>query len=675
MPTPTGGERLSRGVRSRAEVGLGHDFSHVRLHRGPDAERVTSEFHAEGVTTGSHVYLRPGLSTTGGFGQHVLHHELAHVVQQAGPRPLGGRHGDMPSVGSDARHIRLDPARESAADRAASRAASGVPVTAPADVGGRSSGIQPKFAAAFVQDMLKRLTGPGFQKSDKVEKAVEEVAKRDLEGNALVAALQSALPTALLNAKFHAPFEAGRDAIKKYITAETQNIAAFVPELLKRAGAIVSGVKEGDKPAPQFFYLPPKWVGLEIERFLFDQLGLVFKVQIKPNDEKQRVGAKQRLVVDTNAPIKLAELAYVHLPNLAPHKSGNELWEHLLNNTFGKGYPDYVKADSRPLYQAAARLIVGRYGPRPNVFASRGDWRLSRSTAKSIDSLAGRIATVAKGKWPSPRDYANPSAQGGVGAVGLRVGTYGVWGPMTTDERQAHHITQFLLMQFLANAARHTPFYSWAREKGLYPGLEPLSGGKVNKISGLSGTIDVAKWYGSGERGDDMPTIFLSTYTHQSGIHYRSSKSDEPGQKDAQPGQSATLRNEFTKAAADFLAEKGAPGEGQRIFRSERSGIALGELSKLQQNAKGDNDTKGSALTKNKLREAIFVAARAVYKDMHDDMDPKLAIAIRQREVQYYNEIAKQKQMTDELTSADVKKALDAARDANDAFAKKAGLV
>ncbi len=137
----------------------------------------------------------------------------------------------------------------------------------------------------------------------------------------------------------------------------------------------------------------------------------------------------------------------------------------------------------------------------------------------------------------------------------------------------------------------------------------------------------------------------------------------------------ATLRNVFTDAAADALAEKGAPVEGKNIFKSERTGIDLGALNDLQKYAIDDEHTQGSPLTKKMLREAIFVAARAVYKDMHDDMDPKLAIAITQREVQYYNAIAKEKHMTDELTSADVAYALKAARDANDDFAKEARLV
>jgi hypothetical protein len=62
---------------------LGHDFSGVRVHTGPEADRAAREVAAVAFTTGDDVFLgadadRPGSAQ----GDRLLVHELAHVVQQ-----------------------------------------------------------------------------------------------------------------------------------------------------------------------------------------------------------------------------------------------------------------------------------------------------------------------------------------------------------------------------------------------------------------------------------------------------------------------------------------------------------------------------------------------------------------------------------------------------------------
>jgi hypothetical protein len=58
---------------------------------------------------------------------------------------------------------------------------------------------------------------------------------------------------------------------------------------------------------------------------------------------------------------------------------------------------------------------------------------------------------------------------------------------------------------------------------------------------------------------------------------------------------------------------------------------------------------------------------------MRTDMKPKLETAILEREVQYYNEVATQKQMPERLTKSHTQKALDKAVRMNEQFAKDAG--
>ena len=85
----SGGKPLPDTVRGKMETALGADFSGVRVHVGPQAERIG----AIAFTTGNDIYFAPGRyqpETT--QGQQLLGHELAHVVQQRAGRvrnPLG----------------------------------------------------------------------------------------------------------------------------------------------------------------------------------------------------------------------------------------------------------------------------------------------------------------------------------------------------------------------------------------------------------------------------------------------------------------------------------------------------------------------------------------------------------------------------------------------------------
>jgi hypothetical protein len=74
-----GGRPLPDAVRSKMEVALGADFASVRVHVGPQAERIG----AVAFTMGSDIYFAPGRFQPDTVqGQQLLGHELAHVVQQ-----------------------------------------------------------------------------------------------------------------------------------------------------------------------------------------------------------------------------------------------------------------------------------------------------------------------------------------------------------------------------------------------------------------------------------------------------------------------------------------------------------------------------------------------------------------------------------------------------------------
>ncbi|MFZ4409504.1 MAG: DUF4157 domain-containing protein [Paracraurococcus sp.] len=74
-----GGRPLPDAVRGTMEAVLGADFSAVRVHVGPQAERIG----AIAFTTGNDIYFAPGRFQPDTLqGRQLLGHELAHVVQQ-----------------------------------------------------------------------------------------------------------------------------------------------------------------------------------------------------------------------------------------------------------------------------------------------------------------------------------------------------------------------------------------------------------------------------------------------------------------------------------------------------------------------------------------------------------------------------------------------------------------
>ncbi len=91
-----GGRALPTDVRRRMEGAFGTSLSHVRVHDGPQAAKLSSAMQASAFTTGKDVFFGAGQFAPGTpGGEHVLAHELAHVVTEgsAGVRRLVIRRG------------------------------------------------------------------------------------------------------------------------------------------------------------------------------------------------------------------------------------------------------------------------------------------------------------------------------------------------------------------------------------------------------------------------------------------------------------------------------------------------------------------------------------------------------------------------------------------------------
>ena len=79
------GSRLYGGLKEQMEQGFGRDFSDVRLHTDSEAASMSESISARAFTYGNDIYFNRGqFNPQTKDGQHLLAHELAHVIQQTG---------------------------------------------------------------------------------------------------------------------------------------------------------------------------------------------------------------------------------------------------------------------------------------------------------------------------------------------------------------------------------------------------------------------------------------------------------------------------------------------------------------------------------------------------------------------------------------------------------------
>ncbi len=77
------GSPLPKTTRSSMEAAFGSDFSKVNIHTGREAQAMNKSLHSHAFTHGSDIYFDGGKYNPGtSAGQHLLAHELTHVMQQ-----------------------------------------------------------------------------------------------------------------------------------------------------------------------------------------------------------------------------------------------------------------------------------------------------------------------------------------------------------------------------------------------------------------------------------------------------------------------------------------------------------------------------------------------------------------------------------------------------------------
>ncbi|MER7539690.1 DUF4157 domain-containing protein [Streptomyces sp. NPDC097704] len=103
------GAPLEPGVRDQLSTSYGHDFSPVRVHAGPAADRATAELGALAYTVGNDVVFSHGAyDPLSRRGRALIAHELAHVAQHRGHPSAPGFLRTHPSVAPPAADARLE---------------------------------------------------------------------------------------------------------------------------------------------------------------------------------------------------------------------------------------------------------------------------------------------------------------------------------------------------------------------------------------------------------------------------------------------------------------------------------------------------------------------------------------------------------------------------------------
>jgi hypothetical protein len=82
-----GGRPLAEPARAQMESAFGSDFGQVRIHQDPVATTLNRSVSAQAFTTGADIFFRDAVDLSAPQGQHLLAHELTHVVQQGAAAP------------------------------------------------------------------------------------------------------------------------------------------------------------------------------------------------------------------------------------------------------------------------------------------------------------------------------------------------------------------------------------------------------------------------------------------------------------------------------------------------------------------------------------------------------------------------------------------------------------
>ncbi len=91
-----GGQALPSQAQGFFESSFGQDFGDVRVHANSNADALNRSIGARAFTNGSDIFMRSNeYSPDSSQGRELLAHELTHVVQQTGGKPVQTKREDQ----------------------------------------------------------------------------------------------------------------------------------------------------------------------------------------------------------------------------------------------------------------------------------------------------------------------------------------------------------------------------------------------------------------------------------------------------------------------------------------------------------------------------------------------------------------------------------------------------
>lgn len=519
------GEPMDAALRASAEGRFGEDFSHVRVHRGTRAESLTDSLGANALTSGSHVIL-----AAGDAGDGALFHELAHVVQQTGSRPAG-RGPRAPRLGRARRGVRIDPRAEAAADAAAAAAASGrLPAAA---LSGPADGWQPDFEVElYGQRFLRQLVDVSAIEAETAR--IDETnattgrrligadvrrAVRGVEAN-LRALFRNPGATGLAIAAT-GPFHDARDAISLHLQGSMTDIGEAIEDIAIRASFEAEPARAGHRVR----------MGLNIsdftrrlERYIFGKTGILLDLEYR--DSGTGRDATFRV---PGTPYDRAQVKYVFLANV---HGNTRLWQEALTHrgAVGGGRGVAIALADRPAWRTRIRAVLRDLGPSSSVWSGSA-YCFTPAIFAAAEELerqvqaAGIAGTLAHGELPTATEYLSRTGaptNSVLGNLRVHLGNYGqkASGEQRGKERESHHITQYLLVEYFHNGPTDAPEQD--QDRMGFPLLRRNANAYGDDLHTGSGRVplrfrNVQIDSLEQDRGGRMPTILLARPTHRRG--------------------------------------------------------------------------------------------------------------------------------------------------------------
>lgn len=628
LPAIGAGRPLPGPLMARAGAEFGHDFRHVRLHRGSDAAALTGRYGAEALTSGSHVFLRPGLSPERGSGAQVLRHELAHVLQQTGPAPLaqarkGAAAAPLPRLGRPGRGLRLNRAEEAAADRTAAQAAVpgprgarlAAPLAATPGAAPRPEGLAPMLPFALMADIFERFTEPADV--DAFLAALPHTQGATVPGHLAAeriwddcAAALSENPLRNVRSRLRSVSDQIRTHAHGHLQTLNGNGKARIFALARLAQKPLAHPPTSPNAVTTELDLRA-FVNL-LEALIFAEMGLIVEIRFTelPTPAVQRLSIKS-LDLGRVTPIT-APLWETFFTNTAPH--------HLGHNWAANGYM------RRLVYE-----IAQMRRPEDQLLDSRS-FSMHRKFWESLELLLTHARAITPLTWAQYMTVQAGNPAHGVSDTQsdrrhkLRLGTHGeLTGPFNVTNRDSHHMPQFLFVEYFTNKAT-TKLFDPVTQTDRLPGFE--AGSHPGRFSRGSSVIDFGALDPNSGRGDNVPAISLASRTHQTGrLHIGGSAAwpgdAPPGQHEGQSGQISAV---FRTFAMSELTRQGITRPGTNLTSDFTTMATAARAAAAPAGGRADA-----------MHEAVHQAMRKTYRWMYYEvMRPALERALRTEEPRFY---------------------------------------